>query len=72
MGMTNFEDFGVTGASVKLYDAYNRLYTKTFSTLDSAREFYREMVAAKQANYVKLVAFTIEGPITLGEYRRPE
>lgn len=66
----NFEMHGVESCNVKWYDRYNRLFSRDFSTLDSARSFYRSMCSADDGPmYARLLVRTVEGPIVLGEYR---
>ena len=68
--MDNFQDNGVTGAIVKWYDRYSRLFSLTFSSLNSAREFYISKCKSDDCPiYAKLTALTVQGPIVLREYR---
>lgn len=68
--MNNFSDYGVTSARVKWYDRYNRLFSKTFASLDTARDYYKSICSGNDCPlYAQLMANTIEGPIVLREYR---
>jgi hypothetical protein len=66
----NFEQYGVISCNVKWYDSYHRPFSREFSTLDSARNFYRSLCSADASPmFARLLCKTVTGPIVLGEYR---
>lgn len=68
--MDNFQDHGVTGTWVKYYDTYGMCWEDHGQpTVDSARRKYQRLVKDPSVTFAQWGAQTVDGPITLGEYR---